>query len=666
MKDDAAGPLVSVGNHVTGGVTGPVVQAGHIGHLHVRPDAPVALAGLPPSDPAFTGRASDLARLAQALTSPRPVLVTAVAGLAGVGKTTLAVRAASRFAGGVLFVDLRGYSANPVQPAEALSVFLHALGVPGEHVPADLAARANLYRSVLAGRAEPVLVLADNASSADQVRPLLPGGGAHRVLITSREVLGELSAHQVRVDVLPPAESEELIRAAVRTRNPDRVLEGPVAELAQLCGHLPLALGIVAALLAEDADLSVRDLVGLVATATNRLDELEYAGNYAVRAAFELSYQRLGAAERRMFRLLSIDPGPRTSAEAAAALVGEPVGRAKRLLAGLKRAHVLEPAGPGRVRFHDLLRIFAEECRARDEPDSGPAFERLLDHYVRSARQAPPSWFEVERANLVAVVERADDDRAVDLAVAIGDSPVPRTRWDDWESTYRHALAAAGRRGRVRDEGRLLNGLAMLVLEQRRFDEARDLCDRALTAHRSTGDRHGEAVALNTLADHALDQQDFTRAGGLYLRALRIFEELGDRHWQGVVLNHLGALNCWEHAYRAAGIALRAALTIYREVGGAHGEARVLTNLGVLALRTGDLAEARRVSVDALAVVRRVGDRLGTAKVLVNLGIVHERVRMVDKARECWAEARDVFRGFGDLESASHVERWLAELDRQR
>ncbi|TQM82227.1 putative ATPase [Saccharothrix saharensis] len=666
MTDDAAGPPAAVGNHVSGAVSGPVVQAGHIGHLHLRPDAPVALAGLPPSEPAFTGRARDLATLAQALTSPRPVLVTAVAGVAGVGKTTLAVRAASRFAGGVLFIDLRGYSANPVQPAEALSVFLHALGVPGEHVPPDAAARANLYRSVLAGRAEPVLVLADNASSADQVRPLLPGGGAHRVLITSREVLGELSAHQVRVDVLPPAEAEELIRAAVRTRNPDRVLDGPVAELARLCGHLPLALGIVAALLAEDADLSVPDLVGLVATATNRLDELAYAGNYAVRAAFELSYQRLGGAERRMFRLLSLNPGARTSAEAAAALVGEPVGRAKRLLAGLKRAHMVEPVGPGRVRFHDLLRIFAEECLARDEPDPRAAFDRLLDHYVTATRRATPRWIEVERSNLVAAVELADDDRAVDLALAIGRTFAPQERWDDWESTYRAAVAAARRRERTADEGTLLNRLAMLVLEQRRFTEARELCDRAMAAHRTVGNRHGVAVTWNNLGDLALDRHDFGEAEHHYTAAEALFRELGDSHWQAIVLNHLGTLQAWRRDLDGARDLFRHAMLLYRSLGEERGGARALTNLGNVALQTGDLAEARSSSLRALATFRALGDRLGAAKVLVNLGIVHERARMPDKAREYWAEARDVFRGFGDLESASHVERWLAELDRQR
>ncbi|WP_053714281.1 tetratricopeptide repeat protein [Saccharothrix sp. NRRL B-16348] len=663
MADHDVSAADVVNNDISGTVTaGTVVQAGHVAHLHVRPDPPLALAGLPPTEAAFTGRAQDLAKLAEALTSPRPVLVTAVAGLAGVGKTTLAVRAASRFAGGVLFIDLRGYSDSPVQPAEALSVFLHALGVPGEHVPADPAARANLYRSVLADRAEPVLVVADNASSADQVRPLLPGGGKHRVLVTSREVLGELSAHQVRVDVLPPAEAEELIRAAVRTRDPERVLDGPVAELAALCGHLPLALGIAAALLAEDVDLSVRDLVDLVANATNRLDELEYAGNYAVRAAFELSYQRLREPERRAFRLLSLNPGAQTSAEAAAALVGEPVDKAKRLLAGLKRAHMVEPAGPGRVRFHDLLRIFAEECCARDEPDRRSPFERLLDHYVSAARAASPSWIGVERTNLVAVVELADDDRAVDLAVAIGDSSAPTTRWDDWESTYRHALVAAERRNRWRDERVLLNRLAMLVLEQRRFDEARELCERALARHRGFRDKHGEAIALNTLGDLALDLRDFDLAGRLYVSAAHMFIELGDRRWQAIVYNHLGTLRCWQREFGMAQVHFMAARQMYRRVGDVHGEARVLANLGNLALQTGDLAGARALSLQGLEIFRAVGDRLGTAKVLVNLGIAHERVRLVEKAREYWGEARDVFRGFGDSESASHVERWLAEL----
>ncbi|MFC6091345.1 tetratricopeptide repeat protein [Saccharothrix lopnurensis] len=650
-------------NEVSGVVSGPVVQAGHIGAVRLGSAAPVALAGLPPPEPAFTGREADLARLALALSDELPVLVTAVAGLAGVGKTALAVRAASRFPGGVLFLDLRGYSETPVRPAEALAVFLHALGVPAEHVPADEAARANLYRSVLANRTAPVLVLADNASSAGQVRPLLPGAGPHRVLITSRDVLGELSARQVRVDVLPPDEAAELVRTAVRTRDPGRELDGPVERLAELCGRLPLALGIAAALLAEDEDLSAADLVELLHDEVGRLDGLDYGGDHAVRAAFDLSYRRLPEPQRRLFRLLSLNPGPRVGAEAAAALVDLPLSRVKPLLAALKRGHVLEPAGPGRVRFHDLLRLYAVECRVRDEPDAAAALDRLLDHYVAAARAATPEWIGLERSNLVAAVEVADDDRAVDLALAVSRSATPHTRWDEWESTYRLAAAAARRRDRPRDEGVLLNRLAMLVLEQRRFDEARELCDAAMALHRATGDEHGVAVTCNNLGDLALDLHDFRRAERRYLAAADIFHRLRDERWQAIVFNHLGTLHSWQRSFDAALVQFRAALETYARLGDRHGQARALTNMGTLALQTGDLSRARRLALGALEVFRSVGDRSGAAKVLVNLGIVHERVGMADSARVYWAEARELFLGFGDEESAGRVARWLAELD---
>ncbi|MFT7835021.1 tetratricopeptide repeat protein [Saccharothrix sp. BKS2] len=660
-------------NEVSGAVTGPVVQAGHIGAVHLGPvsagsghavsAAPVAPAGLPPPEPAFTGREADLARLARALSDELPVLVTAVAGLAGVGKTALAVRAASRFPGGVLFLDLQGYSETPVRPAEALAVFLHALGVPAEHVPADEAARANLYRSVPANRTAPVLVLADNASSAGQVRPLLPGAGPHRVLITSRDVLGELSARQVRVDVLPPDEAAELVRTAVRTRDPGRELDGPVERLAELCGRLPLALGIAAVLLAEDEDLSAADLVELLHDEVGRLDGLDYGGDHAVRAAFDLSYRRLPEPQRRLFRLLSLNPGPRVGAEAAAALVDLPLSRVKPLLAALKRGHVLEPAGPGRVRFHDLLRLYAVECRVRDEPDAAAALDRLLDHYVAAARAATPEWIGLERSNLVAAVEVADDDRAVDLALAVSRSVTPHTRWDEWESTYRLAVAAARRRDRPRDEGVLLNRLAMQVLEQRRFDEARELCDAAMALHMSTGDEHGRATASITQGDLALDLHEFGRAAGHYVNAVEIFGMLEDQQWQAITVNHLGTLHSWQRTFVDAEICFNEARKMYVRMADLRGEAQTVNNLGALALQTGDLSRARPLSLSALEMFRSLGDRSGTARVLVNLGIVHERVGMADSARVYWAEARELFLGFGDGESAGRVARWLAELD---
>ncbi|MBB5954594.1 tetratricopeptide (TPR) repeat protein [Saccharothrix tamanrassetensis] len=733
-------------NTVGGDVHGPVIQARDV---HLTRPAPTALAGLPPLDGTFTGRAGDLARL-EALLAPggrdagqppddappatrrsadpsagagtadpgtsdagtanlgaigagaanpgtsgadtagtgtanpgtvgagtagsdiagadsRPVLVSAVAGLAGVGKTTLAVRAAHRFPGGVLFTDLRGYSADPVRPAEALAVFLHALGVPAEHIPPDVAGRTNLYRSVLATRPDPLLVLLDNAATADQVRPLLPGNGAHRVLITSRELLGELNARQVPLDVLPPDEAEALVVNAVRARNPHRPVDGPLTELADLCGRLPLALGIAAALLAEDADLSVAGLVDLLGDATNRLDELDYAGDYAVRAAFDLSYRRMPEPARRMFRLLSLNPGPHVGVAAAAALADLPPSRAKRLLTTLRRAHMVESAGAGRVRFHDLLRIYAAECRLREEPDRA-ALDRLLDHYLRLARDEQPwsAQLEQERPNLVAAADLANDALVVDLALALRGFFGFRNHWGDGERVCRRALDAARRLGQRQDEGELSNWLAMLALDLRRPDDASEHAERALAIHRGAGYRRGVAVAVTNLADCAVGGHDFSRAADLYREALHAFRESDDRYWMATVLNRLGELNCRRLEHEAAGANFRAALWQFRALGLHHDEARVIANLGVLRLHLGDLAEARQFSLRALEIFRDSGDEQATARVLLNLGILYDRVRLTDQACAYWTEAREKFLGLGDVTSAGQLERWLADVRRQR
>ncbi|GAA1292295.1 NB-ARC domain-containing protein [Saccharothrix xinjiangensis] len=272
-------------NELTGDVHGFVLQAADV---HLQVPAVTALAGLPPVDAGFTGRTADLALVAEALRSARPVVVSTVMGLAGVGKTTLAVRAAhdaveaGLFPGGVLFIDLQGYSTGTrVEPRAALAVFLHALGVPAGQVPAEQAAREALYRTRLAERTAPVLVVLDNASSTDQVKPLLPPGTTHRVLVTSRHTLGGVQgARRIPLDVLPEAEAVAMLDNVLRAADPaDERIDADVEaarEIAALCGRLPLALGIVAALLADDPELPLAGMTASLREATTRLGELTY------------------------------------------------------------------------------------------------------------------------------------------------------------------------------------------------------------------------------------------------------------------------------------------------------------------------------------------------------------------------------------------------------
>ncbi|MEU3498122.1 hypothetical protein ABZ747_32095 [Kitasatospora cineracea] len=394
-------------NSITGGTFwGPVVQGGTV----ALGPAPVRPSGLPPRT-LFVGREQLLTELLDALdTGHGPLLVSALAGLGGIGKTALAVetahRALPRFPGGVLFIDLHGYDEHPVTPEQALDTLLHALG--GD-LPPDPAAKQHLYRSRLAALDGPLLLIADNASSPAQVTPLLPGDPRHRVLVTSRHRLADrtLAPRHFRIDVLDPADSLALLTELTGVDDP------LLPELAELCGHLPLALRIAGALL---TDRSPAELAAALADTRARLAALDLGPDLAVRTAFDLSYRRLSRAEARLFALLSLHPGPDLSPGAAAALAGRPEADTLELLRALTRAHLLEEADGGRYRFHDLVRLYAANLRGRGVR---AARKRLLAHYldvlagIRADREphtwprARP-WLAAEESSLIALLPLAE------------------------------------------------------------------------------------------------------------------------------------------------------------------------------------------------------------------------------------------------------------------
>lgn len=393
-----------------GQLAGEVRQAmAQLGSAHaVTP--PAALAQLPPQVAGFTGRDGELAVLAGLLnpeSASGPVLVSAVAGLAGVGKTTLAVqaghaaRARGWFGGGVLFIDLHGYDEGPVQAGEALDAMLRALGAVAEHIPPGVEERAALYRSALARVTEPVLVIADNASSEAQVRPLLPGPGPHKVVITSRHTLGGLEARLLDVTILDDMAGVDLMEKTLRQGRPDdnRISANPLsaAQLAKLCGGLPLALQIAAALLKADPELGIAELAYYLSDEKDRLVGLRYddgsgINGQSVAAAFGLSYQRLDVMAARVFRLLPVSTAPDVSTAVAAKLADLPLRQAREILGVLAKAHLIEVApGPkGRWRLHDLLRIYAQQLSDRnaklDDREAGR--DRLLRYYLGAATDA--------------------------------------------------------------------------------------------------------------------------------------------------------------------------------------------------------------------------------------------------------------------------------------
>jgi hypothetical protein len=339
--------------------------------------------GLPPDINDFTGRSGALAELTGALMPSGSMPVAAVSGMGGVGKTALAVHVAHavrrRFPGGRLYADLRGVRDRPAEPGAVLGGLLRALG--RSDLPASLDERAALYRSELAGRR--VLVLLDDACDPAQVRPLLPGAAGSAVLVTSRVTMAGLpGARLVDLDVLEPDEAVALLRRVAGT---DRIAaeRGAALDAVAACGFLPLAIRIVGARLAARPALSVGDLARRLAR--GRLDELP-----AAHACFQLGYDRLGQEQARAFRLLALADGPGFSTGAAAASLGLCRHHADDLVETLTDRSLLECLGPGRYRYHDLLRLFAlREAETAEPPGERVAALRgLLDFHLASARDA--------------------------------------------------------------------------------------------------------------------------------------------------------------------------------------------------------------------------------------------------------------------------------------
>jgi DNA-binding SARP family transcriptional activator len=396
----------------------------------------------------FAGRAEELATLSRVADEAGggPVLISAIEGTAGVGKTALAVywahQVAHRYPDGQLYVNLRGFDPGgaPASPGEAVRGFLDALAVPRHRFPVDLAAQSALYRSLLSGRR--MLILLDNARDAEQVLPLLPGSASCLVVVTSRNDLSGLvattGAHLLTVDVLSTAGSRDLL---TRRLGAGRVAAEPraVDDIITACARLPLALAIAAARAAKHPAFPLSVLAAELSVADNGLDAFAGADpRNDIRAVFSWSYRSLSAPAARLFRLLSLPPGADIAVPAAASLAGVPVREVRRLLTELARAYLVTEHSPGRYQCHDLLRAYAREL-AEDvdsDPDRRAAMHRLLDHHLyatwaadralnperRTIDVAPPvpgvtleepdhdhalAWLDAERTNLCAAVDHA-------------------------------------------------------------------------------------------------------------------------------------------------------------------------------------------------------------------------------------------------------------------
>jgi tetratricopeptide (TPR) repeat protein/transcriptional regulator with XRE-family HTH domain len=607
---------------------------------------------LPPDVLAFAGRTRELAELDRFTAAFPAPSVVAISGLAGVGKTSLAVRwsrsRSDRFPDGQLYVNLRGYTpdAPPVTPGEALRGLIESLGHAPRPMPADLPGRAALWRTVLAGRR--ILLLLDNAGNAEDLRWLLPGTDGSVVLITSRDTLLGLLATTggtaLPVGLPTIAEAGRMLAARLGADRLDAE-PGPAHAIITRCGRLPLALAIVAARGAVNTGLSLAALAGELDDDTGRADRLSGPDPATdLRGVFGSSYQRLGPATARLFRLLSLHPGAEIGTAAAASLTGEPADRTRRHLTELRNASLVDEQAAGRFRVHDLVTAYAgERSRQVDSAaERAAATRRMIDHYLHTAHAAarllypqresaaPPapapgvtvSPHTGERAARAWFVAGHDAVLAcVDLAIAEGlDAHVGRFatalatylhrggHWTAWADTQRKALEAAQRRADPALEASSARQLARAYIQLGRLDEA----DAQLRA------------------------------------ALRLFDRTADDDGRGHT--HIGMTMVYDRQGRhvAALTHARLALRCYLAAGNVVGEANARNTIGWHLAQLGKYHAALAPCELALELNQRIGNKFGAADTWDSLGYAHDGLGDTARALECYTRALELREGFAD------------------
>lgn len=650
---------------------------------------PTALDSLPARTVGFTGRDDELRKLLAALNpaqpGPQTVLVAAVSGLGGIGKTALAVEAAHEarargwFPGGTLFVDLHGYDETPISADVALQSLLRALGTRPEHIPVQAEERAAFYRTALAARAResgPMLVVADNASSVSQLRPLLPGDPRHRVLTTSRHKFPTLGARLLALDELSTQGACDLIDHALHAADPaDARLMGSTAQasvLAALCGCLPLALQIAAALLIADNSMSLSEFGRDLTASRSRLDQLD-DGERSVRATFELSYRALPNQQARLLRLLALAPGPETGLDAINALLGEGSSPLSDLVA-LERAHLVQRGSSRhRWRMHDLVREYAAQVAESDTAlaeEAEAALERVLEHYVHhtaaavdlirwwwtdtpvpqqvfSSRAQAIAWLDTERANLVAAMRGTDQVRhgtlLIPLSSLLGTYLYFRGYYDDFVTVSSRAQDTARLIGDRTGEARACNELGLALRSANRPIEAIDALTRARDLLATVGDRTGEAFAWNFLGSALRDAGRPSEAADVLAQAGELFRSLNDSNGQAYVLNNTGfALMDLDRPHDAIDAHTRAR-KLFRTAGNRGREAKAWRNTGIALQATGNTSEAIDAYTKALEIQNEFEDwhAIGTTQQF--LARAHESVGHLDQARHHWLASADAY-----------------------
>jgi DNA-binding SARP family transcriptional activator/tetratricopeptide (TPR) repeat protein len=646
---------------------------------------------LPARPRTFTGRTRELnqlnvilANLGEAHTAGT---IVALSGMAGIGKTTLAVywahQVAPRFPDGHLFVNLRGYdpSGQPMRPEEAIRRFLDALNVPTDRIPSNVDSQLALYRSMLAERR--MLIVLDNARDTEQVRPLLPGAPGSLVVVTSRQQLTGLvaneGAHPLVLDAFGADEARDLLGRHVGT---DRIAGEPeaVSQIITRCAQLPLALSAVAARAALNPTFALAAIARELNDTRHSLDAL--AGPDAatdVRVVFSWSYHALDDAAARLFRLLGLHPGPDLSAPAAASLAGLSRARARSLLAELAHAHLVVEHQPGRYAMHDLIRAYAAE-QAHDhesEPDQQHAIGRMLDHYLHCAyvanRLINPSranapapaparagvtpeefedangaevWFAAEHHVLLAVHNRAAksrfDPHTWQLPWVCATFLLRRGYVHDLVAMHKSALDASRRLADPTAQGFAHRTLANAFVRMGQYDDAHEHLRQALDI--STAARDEPAVALTELLIGWMlgEQGRYDEALPYDRRAVESFRTVGDQGGQALALTDVGWHLAQLGEYAQALPIIQESLDLHAGTGDRHGLAAALHSLGFIQHRLGQYEHAIASYLSGVELCRQERYRFLEAEILADLGDTYESVGNPDAARQAWKSALDI------------------------
>ncbi len=652
---------------------------------------------LPAAVAGFAGRAGELEALTglleEAALPGGAVVISAIDGTAGIGKTALAVQwahqAADRFPDGQLYVNLRGFdpARPPMASAEAVRGFLDAFEVPTAPIPVSPDAQAAQYRSLLARRR--VLVVLDNARDAEQVRPLLPGSPGCCVVVTSRNRLTGLIANGARpltVDLLTDADAREML---ARRLGADRVAAHPqaVQQIIARCARLPLALSIAAARAAAHPDFPLTTLAEELRDAEGRLQALD-SGEAAtsVTAVFSWSYRQLSDPAARLFRLLGLHPGPDIAAPAAASLAAVSLAAVRPMLAELARASLITEHAPGRFTFHDLLRAYATAQTHAHDPgsDRNAALQRMLNHYLHTAQAAwylsypsqqaitltPPlpgvtpeepadytaawAWFTAEYPVLLAAIQLAADTGHHTHAWQLPHTLVPfferQGHWHDFEATHHIALTATQDHADQPGQAHAHLGIGQACAWIGRLDQARLHLQDALRLFEELGDQAGQSHAHNYLGVTFQTQERYGEALTHRQQAVNLAQAHGgDRRGLAAALNSLG----WVHALlgnaEEAITNSQQALGLFRDLGDRRGEAAALDTIGYAHHHLGRHQQAVGYFEQAVAIDRELDDLYSQATDCGHLGDAHHAAGNTAQARRAWQLALDILDQLSDV-----------------